>query len=169
MANLKDRVKLMKNHSENGEDHKLMIMDSILGNTDRHIGNVLIHPKGHLVNIDNDLAFSHFNDGMPSYIGQPEDSHEEAGNTTELHPEAAKWISGIDPKHLVGRMLDQGHNPSDVKAAAAGLKMWQKLASQKTMVPLNINQMRDHAVSQMTAVRAAATPKVAPVQQRKVV
>lgn len=163
MANSKDRNKLKAHHDETGEDHKLMMMDSILGNIDRHVGNVLIHPKGHLVNIDNDLAFSPPHQSIPSYIGNPEDNDEEAGLVDKLHPKAIEWINSIDPKNLAGKMLDQGHPPATVRSAVGGLKMWQRLSKTSH----SVNHMHNIVHAQMTAMRNE-NPKPA-VEQKKAV
>ena len=143
--------KAKKKGQANGDVHKMMIMDHILGNTDRHVGNVLIHPKGHLMSIDNDMAFSYAGNTFPEYAHESEQS-------SGLHPEAAKWVKGIDPKALAGKMMDQGHDPEQIKAAVAGLRGYQKLADR----PMNIVHMWNtvdgmigHAVMQHHAAKKA--------------
>lgn len=160
-ASLKDQVNMAKRHVKTGEPHKMMMMDSILGNTDRHIGNVLVGAKGNLINIDNDLAFSHLgNQALPSYVG---DSDSEDHGSHTMHPEAAKWIKGIDAKKLVGTMMDQGHHPTTIKSAVAGLKSWQRLADK----PLTVRQMWDHTQNQITSVNHAESQKQNPAEKQK--
>lgn len=143
---LPDIKKLEKRHEETGELHKLMMMDTILGNTDRHDGNYLLHPKGHVVGIDNDLAFSHAENAggrVPAYVG-------DEGSQRPLHPEAANWIKGIDPKHLAGKMLDQGHHPSTIKASLAALKTFQRMADRRS----SVEEMNSHAAAAAANVMA---------------
>lgn len=133
--------KAKKKAQKDGSLHKLMIMDHVLGNTDRHLGNLLIHPKGHLMSIDNDFAFSHDASGMlPDYMHGEEDA--------PLHPEAAAWVKSIDPKKLAQGMLEQGHHPGTIKTALSGLKYYQKLADR----PMTVGQMHGHVGGHMVAV-----------------
>jgi hypothetical protein len=144
--------KMHKHMMKNGDLHKLMMMDTILGNIDRHQGNFLIHPKGHIINIDNDLAFSHGKAvGAPDYIG-------DKGLEEPVHEEAANWIKGIDPKILVGKMLDQGHDPATIKRSVAALKMFQKLAARPGTT---VRQAYASAVGAATAGALYNTKKVA--------
>jgi hypothetical protein len=114
-----------------GSLHKLMMMDSILGNQDRHVGNVIIHPKGHIMSVDNDNAFDYKLDAhlLPEYL--------EEADQASLHPHAAKWIQSINPKSLAGEMSRLGHSPDNIQAAVRRLRMFQK-GSQK---PVNANEL----------------------------
>lgn len=122
--------KAKKKAQSDGSLHKLMIMDHILGNTDRHLGNLLIHPKGHLMSVDNDYAFSHDSATLPpDYIQGDEDA--------PLHPEAASWVQKIEPKKLAQSMRDQGHHIGTIESAVTGLKAYQKLANR----PMTVGRM----------------------------
>lgn len=134
--------KALKQHAKDGHMHKIIMANHILGVVDRHMGNVLVHPKGHLMTIDHDDAFTGHN-------AEPDMIYQEEGNQP-VHPEAARWIKSIDPKALVGKMLDQGHDPATIKAAAAGLKFYQRIVDRPDM---SIGQMFDHAGAHMTAFR----------------
>ena len=109
----------------------------------------MIHPKGHIVNIDNDTAFDHGPSIHPWYM----DNHREE----TLHPKAAEWIKGLDAKDLVGKMADQGHNAQTIKTSAAKLKMYQKLADRKDF---SLDHMRN-------TVQAAIMPKAAAAPEQK--
>jgi len=115
-----------------------MIMDHVLGNSDRHDGNGLIHSKGHVMSIDNDGAFVNpglmvGEDWLPWYMRGREEQ--------QLHPDAAAWVKGLDSKALAGKMLDQGHEPSVIRRSIAALKSYQKLADHD----MSIGQMRQWA------------------------
>lgn len=132
--------KAQKTASDDGSLHKLMMMDHILGNSDRHLGNLLLHPSGHVMSIDNDNAFGHqYNLNQPEYI---------TDHSVPLHPEAAKWIKGIDAKKLAGTMLGQGHEPTTIKTAITGLKQYQKLADK----PMNADHIWRNVQDNMTSV-----------------
>jgi hypothetical protein len=141
--------KAVEKAHKNGELHKLMMMDTILGaDKDRHMGNTLIHPKGHLVNIDNDTTFDHTAGIHPWYmdkhLGQP------------VHPDAAAWVKGLDAKGLVGQMADQGHSPATIRNATTALKMYQKLADRPGQT---LGFMRDTVQSALTHANQAPTVK----------
>jgi len=140
-----------RKHEKDGHIHKLIIANHILGVGDRHNGNLLVHPKGHLMSIDHDDAFLGWNGGFT----EPDLISAEKGND-KLHPEAAKWLKGIDAKTLAGKMLDQGHDPATIKTAVSGLKYYQKLADRSDM---SIGQMFDHAANHMTKVNAEERAK----------
>jgi hypothetical protein len=128
---------VLKNANKDGSVHKMAIMDSILGaDTDRNSGNTLIHPKGHLVNIDNDASFDYDPAMKPWYLR----------DSQPVHPEAVKWIKGIDPKKLAGRMMDQGHHPITIKHAVGRLMMYQKVADRPDMPIDHMRSIVNNAV-----------------------
>jgi phosphoinositide 3-/4-kinase-like protein len=138
--------KAKKKAGKDGSLHKLMIMDHILGNTDRHLGNLLVHPHGHIMSIDNDFAFSHGASTLPP-------DYMEGEHDAPLHPEAAAWVKGLDAKKLAGSMIDQGHEPKTIKTALSGLKYYQKLADR----PMTVGQMHSHVGGHMVTVNNEAT------------
>jgi hypothetical protein len=82
----------------NGELHKLALMDNMMGNHDRHWENIMVdnaEPKLHM--IDNGVAFDYGNyldKFEPDYML---DSRLNLGHQNkELHPEAKKWLNSID-------------------------------------------------------------------------
>ena len=136
-------AKAWKMHDKDGHIHKMIMANHILGVGDRHDGNVLIHPKGHLMSIDHDSAFT-------GGTLEPDLIYGEKGND-KLHPEAAKWVKSINPRYLAGKMLDQGHDPKTIKSSIAGLKHYQRMADRPDM---SFGQMFDNAAAGMTAARS---------------
>ena len=116
---------MLDRHEANGTLDKLMIMDHILGgHTDRHMGNSVIDKKGNIHQIDNDRAFTYESAPVPWFT--------EHHGESPIHPDAAKWVNSLDPKSLVGKMMDQGHSPDTIKNAAATLRAYQKIADRPT-------------------------------------
>lgn len=103
IANPKHGRLIGKMH-DSGDLHKLALMDNIMGHHDRHRHNYLVDNKGENLHlIDNGTAFdyknfdvsntSHFHrlsKGNNKHIGNKDDS--------KLHPEALKWLNGLDEK-----------------------------------------------------------------------
>ncbi len=124
--------------NKDGSVHKMAMMDSILGSdADRHSGNTLLHPKGHLVNIDNDASFDYDFSQKPAYL---------MNEGEQVHPEAAKWVKGIDAKALAGKMMDQGHHPTTIKHAVGRLMAFQKLSDRPEM---SIGHLRETVNAQV--------------------
>ena len=89
---------------ENGDLHKLALMDNILGHHDRHSGNMMIDAnQDRLHLIDNGTSFDYGNfdtKHYPAYL-----RHSGSGNiegmgldNSKLHPDAIKWLNGLDPQ-----------------------------------------------------------------------
>lgn len=81
-----------------GDLHKLALMNVIMGNNDRHNGNVLLDRKSptlHMIDHGGAFDYSHFHmHEEPSYL-----KHHWADNFTheeKIHPEANAWLQGID-------------------------------------------------------------------------
>jgi len=87
----------IKRLHQNGDLHKLAIMDNIMANHDRHWENYMVDGNNvHL--IDNGAAFDYPNfdsNSTPHFL-------DVAKNTlklnTDLHPEAKRWLLSLDPK-----------------------------------------------------------------------
>jgi Phosphatidylinositol 3- and 4-kinase len=91
-------------------------MDMILGNTDRHMGNVLFEKHGNGVKfIDNGMSFvSNSQAPVPAYYTHKDYAHMFNGKIT---PEFKSWVKSLSPekfKHL----LDIHGVPSDAKDMA---------------------------------------------------
>lgn len=128
---------------ENGDLHKLGIIDMITaGGQDRHMGNILFN-KGKVVHIDNDDAFdygpmskmtsAYFND-----VDQGDGSKQEGIGKDTIHKDANTWLQGLDPKNLIQHMKKQDMDTSTIKEATRRLLMIkQHAASGATMQQMN--------------------------------
>ncbi len=102
----------LKQLGDSGELHKMTVMNVIAANHDRHRGNFMMTPGG-LKLIDHGYAWSS-NDlhstPTPDYlkyyhlINGPTMGHP----TAVFHPEAAKWVQGLDPQKLDMEMRRHG-------------------------------------------------------------
>ena len=121
----------MLNHT--GQLDKLMLMDMILGNGDRHRGNFVLTPNKapYLHLIDNGLAGVH-----PSAPYQP-DYLDKKGFAQPLHPEAAKWASKLNPQELHDMMGKMGIPDSWKSEAKRRLEALQKRIAQGSVTKAN--------------------------------
>jgi hypothetical protein len=104
----KDHKQTLKNLNDSGELHKLAIMNVISANHDRHRGNFLMTPGGMKL-IDHGYAYSDSNKRntpTPDYLKMYGMSHNDSNPS--LHPEAAKWVQGLDPQKLESEMHQHG-------------------------------------------------------------
>lgn len=96
----------LMNHGMTGEIDKLGAMDYILGQSDRHDGNYMMSensPNLHL--IDNGYAFA----ARPTHAGWRPGYLSEYNllrntNMRRFHPEAGRWLLGLDPNSLEQEM-----------------------------------------------------------------
>ncbi|MGH7241010.1 MAG: hypothetical protein ACREGB_01800 [Candidatus Saccharimonadales bacterium] len=135
---------------QNGDAHKLVLMDLITGTTDRHLGNVMVGPDHTLHHIDNDYAFSFqpdnhaFINDIRTVTGAPgggtEDLHIPGVGSEVLHPTAKAWLDKIDPKVLAQKSSQYGIHPQHIR------KMVQSLVALKAMAKQgqNIHKMSDN-------------------------
>lgn len=118
-----------------GELDKLAMMDDIMGNGDRHKFNYMMVPKEFVNNtglppaqfIDNGLALDYKNMPEHSVWGM----HRAATGNLEIHPEAVRWLMGLDPKQLSSQMLSHGVPPSIAKLAHDNLRNRQLRVMEK--------------------------------------
>ena len=120
----------LKKINKSGDLHKLAIMNMIMGNSDRHGGNFMMSPKGmHL--IDHGLTFNYNDNGRdiftPSYLEYAKHSPGESSSSYDnreeaqgdLHPEAAKWLKGLNLKQFQAHL--KAHKiPSQFKKSILG-------------------------------------------------
>lgn len=115
----KEYMDTLKEMHGNGELHKLAMMDHIMGHHDRHRSNFMYDSKDktkiHM--IDNGTAFDYKNFDVresPHYWDHAVSSIiEGAGHKDEMHPDAEKWLMGLDSKKAQNMMEDHGHFQSD--------------------------------------------------------
>lgn len=112
----KNQKEVIQNLHENGELHKLAIMNALLHNTDRHSMNWMMSPKGlHL--IDHGLTFDHNNrERSFVYPGYLDAAHDIYDNhySDNLHKNAKDWLLNIDHKELE-KFFDQHKLHEDFK------------------------------------------------------
>ena len=103
-------------HNANGELHKLGLMNTILGNPDRHWENYFIDDKGRIKLIDHGLAFNYqpFSHRIPHYIKGYLDH--------SLHPEAQSWLNKLKPEELIAQMRRHGAPDNMIQGAVDRLK-----------------------------------------------
>ena len=109
-----DWAKAMQAGRESGSLHKLAMMDMIMGNADRHIGNVMVH-DGRVYHVDNDLSFSNEVGGYPFYV-KPHGRHEGIGSDAP-HIDASQWLRSLSPRKLL--LMSSAHGI--MRGEAAGM------------------------------------------------
>lgn len=119
---------ILKDHFESGDAHKLSLMDFVLGNWDRHFGNMVAHEdengKVKIKGIDHGVALhhldSHPNWGTPPKWILPFVNHNSSEGAKKNFGE---WLHGLDPAKLESHIKDLGFNE---KAAAAAKTRLEK-------------------------------------------
>jgi hypothetical protein len=121
-----DEAYLLRAHAR-GEPQRLMALDYVAGNGDRHDQNFLF-PKdrtsdGPMMHIDGGMAFSE--PAEPQYgsaLYQPTGTHNLAPGLAgheELHPEFRNWVKGLDPSHIDRALSQTGLPDAEEKAQFA--------------------------------------------------
>jgi len=119
----------MEESRQSGLLHKWAVLDFVLGNPDRHAGNIMLSPKGEVKLIDHGSAFagSAFNPGydrasfVPFYLRYlvpastnfnklpPEDKIRQMPRMPQaVEPTLAQWVDSINADHL-GKTLRDSH------------------------------------------------------------
>ena len=106
---------LTKLHND-GHFPKIAVMDMVLGNTDRHMGNVIFKKDAHGVKfIDNGMSFTSTNKApVPSFYTHEDYSHIFNGKIT---PEFKAWIKGLRPEKF-SQLMDIHGVPKDSQELA---------------------------------------------------
>lgn len=121
---------------EDGTMHKLAMMDMINGMIDRHLGNVMVHPSGHLVHVDNDMGVTEMGT-EPSYLDQTK--HFEGIGADQAHVDASRWLNSLDWRNMAQHAKQHGVDMGTIKAMASRLAMLQAGVRKG----LNFRQMAD--------------------------
>jgi hypothetical protein len=129
-----------------GDIHKLAILNTLLGNTDRHTGNFMISPKG-LHMIDHGLTFG-WHPGNKRDIFEPryvQDSDIEQGSNRNLHPKAKEWIKALDPKVIQKVFKDNKVGVTFSKPMLSALQKTKELieSAEKHNVPISLKTVRE--------------------------
>jgi hypothetical protein len=132
---------LLKLHRE-GELDKLRIMNAVLGNTDRHEGNMVFTDDKNgppLRMIDHGHAFSTYGSyDWPSYwelthetLRGPSPTGEEQNPEDEnVHPDALKWVQGLNADELEQQLKHYGVDDWRVRSSAKTLRILQARAAE---------------------------------------
>jgi hypothetical protein len=98
----------LKTIHENGDLFKMAVMNTVLGNNDRHLNNMLKDAAGQVYLIDNGLTFDYGNavetTPAPHYVHQPREGYSILDEEVPDH--VMKWISELDDQKLVESMND---------------------------------------------------------------
>jgi hypothetical protein len=121
---------------ENGSLHKMYLMDLILGGFhDRSPQNMVVHPNGNIMNVDNDETFTHDSPSVPYYL-----NGSDGGDILQDHPhhEALTWLKGINPVKLADRMKQLKMKPTFISETLNSLReLHSKEAQGKTLGELH--------------------------------
>jgi len=105
--------------------HKLALMDTILGNHDRHGGNVLLDDTGHINLIDNAGSFDYshkMGNSMPKYANHLQ--------RAAVPASAHNWLQGLNEKDLADNMIAAGAPTAIAQASLKRLaeaKRWSRV------------------------------------------
>jgi hypothetical protein len=126
-----EHVNTLNKLGDSGELDKLGIMDTIMGNNDRHHQNYLFTPDGSIKMIDHGFTFdSGALDNDPDYLekynaikkmqGQPDQSQQ------PLHPATAQWLLTLNPTALQRTLRKNGTPLRHAVEAARKLQTMQQ-------------------------------------------
>jgi len=134
--------KIMDEARDKGDIQKLAIMNTILGNSDRHGGNYMLSPKG-LHMIDHGLAFNYNDNGRdiftPAYL---DDAYSAADGRILLHPKAAKWLKELNLND-VKKELGKHQIHSNFKKSILGALQAAKTGVSSNYMHDLLNTIRD--------------------------
>jgi hypothetical protein len=132
-----------------GELDKLGLMNTIMSNNDRHQHNYLMTKDG-LRLIDHGLSLYHTNSddasgeqNLPHYLYMYDNLHSVSGDEEPVHPEAAKWLQGLNPDELQRQLLGHHIRPEMAAQARDRLRLYQRVLAQNPMVGRN-KLLRSH-------------------------
>ncbi len=111
---------------------KMGIMNTVLGNADRHDGNYMLSQDGKLTLIDHNIFGSNYS-MSPGYL-----MHSGA-NSQPVHPEVLEWLNKLNPEDLRQHLIKNGV-PTEVKT-------WSTTAAQKVLEPMvkRLQSLKTHA------------------------
>lgn len=129
------------------EKNTFTIFDSVIGNTDRHAGNYMVHKDGHLIPIDHGLAFAEAADyGNTAFMNvRLKLTADEIAALRKIRadPELQAKIAALSPKAeaafyvRLDRIIASGETLSG--ADLADSRMYKGLLPEKRVTPVVIN------------------------------
>lgn len=113
---------------------KLAIMNAILGNNDRHAGNVLLDKNNKIKLIDHGLTMDYGYDPSRRWLGNsPVDTkgphYAQPFLNDGVHPQTHQWLDSLEPKSMAEHMAASGVPPKLAAVAVnrlAEVKKWSK-------------------------------------------
>lgn len=124
----------LKHLNDNGTLDKMMMMNVILGNADRHAGNFLMTPekKPYLHLIDHSHAFRYGLVSLPHYLWLRNEEGGISGSLdAEVHGAARDWLMSLDPNKLRAQI-------------PKGLNLWHPEEDQEG--PVTVLENLQHAI-----------------------
>lgn len=117
---------VLARHASTGTLDKLTMMDIIMGNMDRHNENYLVDDNGHLSLINHNLILGDpltMVNNIPDYIVR---HMRRSGETEGPHPEAVKWLMGLDDAEFQDQLRKLEVPPDHIRWAADRLHAIQR-------------------------------------------
>ena len=121
-----------------GDLPKLALMNTILGNRDRHGGNMMFDKDNKVKLVDNGLSFDYNNvvsGKMPAYVEHHSGTGKPQQLTNEEVPEdTRKWLRGLKGDELHDHLIKMGAPPQVAKIAKERLELaqnWDKSTAGK--------------------------------------
>jgi hypothetical protein len=119
---------------QNGKLHKLALADQMLGARDRHLNNFMFGgAKGdniYLIDHGDSFPSRGVGDDRSDYMVPAQEAAKAAGhNDNRLHPDARKWLMGIDKDKFTKEIQDHDVPVSVARAARQRLENLQHYAS----------------------------------------
>lgn len=140
-----DYERLFNIQENTGKLDKMALMDLVMGNKDRHLGNWGFGTDNQMHLIDNGLILdpsfkSYFdnrnNISYPSYLRMFNDSKDQAMGRTygtslkePIHPEALKWLNTLDGNKLNQYLTEHGVPPNMIAGALFRLNKAKQIAN----------------------------------------
>jgi hypothetical protein len=159
-----NRHKDLKEIKDNGDIYKMALMNTILGNNDRHLGNMLKDAGGkiHLIDHGSSFDYNHATSNiLPAYIHD-----EKKGDYSLLDedvPESVhQWLWDIDGAKLAKQLKDMGAPNDTIMHAVmrlADAKSWSTAVKNGSKHYPNIRQGIRYALEAMRARQFRTLPE----------
>jgi hypothetical protein len=128
---------IIKRANQNGDIHKIAMMNYIMGNSDRHAGNFMLMGKAkegepQLKLIDHNIFGESRMYRPPAYLAYL--NNESAGEGHDImkraHPEAEKWLMSLDPAKLRHELMANHMPQNSIDRSVRRLERMQENAGE---------------------------------------